>query len=145
MKKFLFLCLFLLLATPCLAEIISVVHQPAELRDRAMVASSIVIRQLPRYTPLEVLGSRSDYLQVKDADGNIGFIHRSLTKNTPSVTVTASSCNVRSGPGTEFPIAFKASKGDSFKIVSQEMEWVQISNPAGETAWIWQNLVWGER
>lgn len=143
MKKFLFLCLFLLLTSNCLAEMISVIHQPAELRNRAMVSGSSILRQLPRYTPLEVLGSQSDYLQVKDADGRTGFIHRSLTGTAPSVTVTATTCNVRSGPGTEFQIAFKTAKGASFKVIAQELEWLQIRNATGQTGWIWQNLVWG--
>jgi uncharacterized protein YgiM (DUF1202 family) len=143
MKKLLPLCLLLLLASPCLAEMISVIHQPAELRDRAMVSGSKVIRQLPRYTPLEVLGRHSNYFQVKNAEGKVGYIHQSLTKQTPSVTVTASSCNIRSGPGTEFSIVSRANKGDSFQVLSQEQEWIQILTEAGQIGWIWQNLVWG--
>ena len=143
MKKLLFLGLFLLFAVPSLAEMISVIHQPAELRDRAMVSGSKIIRQLPRYTPLEVLDSKSDYLQVKDAEGRTGYIHRSLTKKTPSVTITAGTCNVRSGPGTEFPIVFKASKDNSYKALGKEQDWVQITTVDGKIGWIWQNLIWG--
>ncbi len=143
MKKILFLGLFLLTAGPCLAEMISVIHQPAELRDRAMVSGSKIIRQLPRYTPLEVLDSKSDYLHVKDAEGRTGYIHRSLARKTPSVAITAGECNVRSGPGTEFPVVFKASKGNSYKALGKERDWVQISTVDGKIGWIWQNLIWG--
>ena len=143
MKKLLFLGLILLLATPCLAEKISVIHQPAELRDRPMVAGSKIIRQLPRYTPLEVLGSQSNYYQVQDAVGQTGYVHQSMTSKSPAVTITASLCNVRSGPGTEFPVLFKTSKGNNFKLLNKEQEWLQIDNGAGLTGWIWQNLAWG--
>ncbi|NOY13400.1 MAG: SH3 domain-containing protein [Deltaproteobacteria bacterium] len=108
-----------------------------------MVAGSKVIRQLPLYTPLEVLGSRSNYFQVKDADGRTGYVHQSLTGKTPSVIVTASISNVRSGPGTEFPVVFKAVRGNCYKTVAKQQEWVQITTEAGQTGWIWQNLVWG--
>lgn len=144
MKKFFTLALFLFLATPCLAEMVSVTHQPAELRDRAMVARSNILRQLPRYTPLEVIESGRAYLKVKTADGVSGYIHKSLTENMSAVIVTGSICNVRSGPGTEFPIAFKAHKGANFKVNQQAQGWVQISSSEGKTGWIWKDLVWGE-
>ena len=144
MKKFLSIGLFLLLVSPCLAEMISVTHQPAELRNRAMVAGSQVIRQLPLYTPLEVLETGAAYYQVKDVAGTTGYVHKSLTGKSPAVVVTAGTCNVRSGPGTEFAIVFKSHKGDSYKVISQEKEWVQIQTATGQVAWIWKNLVWGE-
>lgn len=143
MKKLLILCLFLMLSSSCLAEMISVVHQPAELRDRAMVSGSKIIRQLPRYTPLQILGSSSNYLHVKDAAGRSGYVHQSLTKKIPSVTVTASLCNVRSGPGTEFPVVFKTTNGNNFKVLAKEQEWLNITSETGQTGWVWQNLVWG--
>lgn len=144
MKKLLFLGLFLLLASPCLAEMISVIHQPAELRDQAMVAGSTVIRQLPRYTPLEIISTRADYFQVKDVAGTTGYIHKSLVGETPTVIVTGNLCNVRSGPGAEFPIVFKSHKGETYKILVQDQDWVQIKTEAGEIGWIWQDLVWGD-
>lgn len=143
MKKLLFLGLFLLLAAPSLAEMISITHQPAELRDRAMVAGSTIIRKLPRYTPLEVINTSADYYQVKDATGTTGYIHKSLTGKSKAVVVTANICNVRSGAGTEFDIVFKARNGDRYKVLTQEQEWIQIRNENGQTGWIWQNLVWG--
>ncbi len=144
MKKLLFLGLFLLLASPCLAGMISVTHQPAELRDRAMVAGSTVVRQLPLYTPLEVISTGAAYYQVKDAAGTTGYIHKSLTGETPAVVVTGNGCNVRSDAGTEFPIVFKGYKGETYKVLDQKQEWVQIKTEAGKIGWIWQNLVWGE-
>lgn len=144
MKNFLLIALLLLLASPCLAEMISVTHQPAELRDRAMVSGSTIIRELPRYTPLEILNTSADYFQVKDVAGTTGYIHKSLTGKTPAVVVTGAICNLRSGPGTEFPVVFKAYKGASYKVIGQKQEWIQITTEDKKTGWIWQDLVWGE-
>ena len=144
MKKMLFIGLLLLMTSSAMAEMISITHQPAELRDRAMVSGSKIIRELPRYTPLELVNAGADYYQVKDVSGKTGYVHKSLTGKVPAVVVTANVCNVRTGPGTEFSIAFKAQKGQSFKILAQQQEWVQIKSNAGQTGWIWQNLVWGE-
>lgn len=144
MKKFFITTLFLLMAGSCLAEMISVTHLPAELRDQPMVSGSKVIQKLDRYAPLEVLETGADYYKVKSNSGKIGYIHRSLTGKINGVIVTAGVCNVRSGPGTEFEIVFKAKKGDNFKVLSKEKDWVNIETAQGKTGWIWQNLVWGE-
>ncbi len=144
MKKLFITTLLLLLAGSCLAEMLSVTHLPAELRDRPMVSGSKIIQKLDRYAPLEVLESSSDYYKVKSSEGKIGYIHRSLTGKIEGVIVTASICNARSGPGTEFPIVFKAKKGDNFKVVSHQQDWVEIKALQGETGWIRQDLLSGE-
>jgi len=137
------LCLFLLLATSCLAEMLSVVYQPAELRDRPLVAGSKTLRQLPLYTPLELLDKSGEYFKVKDVDGITGYIHKSLTQKHSSLIVTADLCNVRSGPGTEFPSLFKTKKGESFLVLGKQGEWIEIAGKSNQSGWIWQNLTWG--
>ena len=144
MKKLVILALLLCFAAPCLAEMLSIAHQPAELRDRAMVAGSAVIRQLPLYTPLEIVQRGAEYHQVKTVDGLVGYIHKSLTTTNRSAVVTAPICNVRSGPGTEFSVAFKASRGDRFPISNRQADWIQVKTVAGISGWIRQDLVWGE-
>jgi len=145
MKKIFLLGLFLLLASTCLAELVSVKHLPAELRDRAMVSGSSIVKELPRYAPLQILESGAAYLKVKDASGTTGYIHKSLVGSTPAVIVTAGAANVRSGAGTEFDILFTANRGESFKMTGKQQDWVQIETAAGQRGWIWQNLVWGSQ
>ncbi|SHI93957.1 SH3 domain-containing protein [Malonomonas rubra DSM 5091] len=144
MKKIIIVSLLLFTATTSLAKMVSVIHLPAELRDKPMVSGSKMIQKLERYAPLEVIESGSDYYKVKTRSGKVGYLHRSLTGDIKSVVVTGDICNVRTGPGTEFPIVFKAYKGNSFKVLSQEQDWVEIQGPDNKTGWIWQNLVWGE-
>ena len=143
MKKFLFLALFVLLAVPAAAEMVSVIHQPAELRAKPLVARSRILGSLARYTPLEVLGSESEYYKVKDFSGQTGYIHRSLVGKSDSLVITGSVCNVRSGPNTEQPIVFKATRGEGFRAISRHGEWIEIRNAKGNAGWVWQNLTWG--
>lgn len=143
MKRFLFLTLFLLMAAPVSAEMISVLHQPAELRAQPLVARSKVIAELPRYTPLEVLATAAEYYKVRDHRGQVGYVHRSLTGATGSLVITAEACNIRSGPGTSHSIAYKAVQGDSFRALSRQGEWLEIVNEQGTPGWVWQNLTWG--
>ncbi|WP_152656971.1 N-acetylmuramoyl-L-alanine amidase [Oceanobacillus sp. CFH 90083] len=53
-----------------------------------------------------------------------------------SVTVSADSIYVRSGPSTEDTIVSYAYKGDSFDVVSTSGDWLKISLSDGGTGWI---------
>jgi len=143
MKRFLFLALFLLIATPVTAEMLSVIHQPAELRSQPQVARAKILADLPRYAPLEVLETAAEYYKVKNSRGQVGYIHRSLVGKQDSLVITADVCNIRSAPGTEHPIAFKAVQGNSFRALSKQGEWLEIVDAQGNTGWVWQKLTWG--
>lgn len=143
MKRFLFLSLFLLIAAPVTAEMLSVIHQPAELRAQPQVARSTVLAKLTRYTPLEILDVSAEYYQVRDQSGQVGYIHRSLVGKTASLVITATNCNVRSGPDTNHPVVYQAARGDNFRVLSQQGEWLEIVNEQGKTGWVWQKLTWG--
>lgn len=144
MKRFLFLILLLLMTVPATAEMLSVIHQPAQLREQSLVARSKVLSELPRNTPLEVIAQQGEYYKVKDYRGLIGYIHRSLVSNQASVVVTKKACNVRSGPNTEHTIAFYATQGNAFRALSKQGEWIEIADEKGNHGWIWQNLIWGD-
>ncbi len=143
MKKLIACCLFLLVAGPCFAEMISVVHQPAELKDQPHAARVKVLSQLPLYAPLKVLEAGREYLKVQDYSGRTGYVHKAVTGEVASLAVKAEVCNVRSGPGIEYPIAFKTTRGSSFKALTRTGEWIEIVNVQGQLGWIWQKLTWG--
>ena len=143
MKKLSILCLLLLLASSCLAEMISVIYQPAELRDHPLVAGSQVLAQLSRYTPLELVGSEGEYLKVKDVNGLTGYLHRSLTGKIDCLVINVDLCNIRSGPGTNHPPAFRATRGTGFRIIGKEGDWLNILDAEGRIGWVAQKLTWG--
>jgi hypothetical protein len=53
--------------------------------------------------------------------------------------------NVRQGPGTGYPVAAKAVRGNAnsepMTVLSQEGEWYQVSLPSGRTGWVASWLV----
>lgn len=63
------------------------------------------------------------------------------TTATPTLYVVNSNANVRSGPGTAFPIVGSQEQGDTLTPVARtaDGEWLQI----GSTEWIWTGLVDG--
>ncbi len=143
MKKLLLLCLFLLTAGPCLAEMLSVAHQPAELKNKPKVARAEVLGSLPLHAPLKVLETGSEYIKVQDYSGRVGYIHKAVISPEKSLAIKADVCNVRSGPGTDFAIVFKATRGSSYRVLGQKDEWIEIASDTGQTGWVWQNLTWG--
>ncbi|MBT2660682.1 SH3 domain-containing protein [Bacillus sp. ISL-45] len=53
-----------------------------------------------------------------------------------SVSITATSLNVRSGPGLSYPVTGSVKKGEKFSIVKEEGDWIQISLGGSKNGWV---------
>lgn len=134
----------LLLAGPAFAETVAVTVDRAELRDKPAVSGSKVIATAPLATPLQVRDTRDRYLQVQDFKGTVGWIHNTLVGKSPAVVITKDGVNVRKGPGTEHPVAFKGMRGEAYPVLEQQGDWVQIGGEEeARSGWISKSLVWG--
>lgn len=134
----------LLLAGPAFAEKVTVTVGQAELRDKPAVSGSKIVATVPLATPLEVRDTQDRYLQVKDFKGTVGWIHNTLVGKSPAVVITKDSVNVRKGPGTEHPVAFKGMRGETYLVLEQQGDWVQIGGQEEErSGWISKSLTWG--
>lgn len=60
--------------------------------------------------------------------------------DSSSVTISTDNLNIRQGPGLSYPILGQAQKGDRFKMLSQEGEWIEISFQ-GKKGWVANWLV----
>jgi len=96
-----------------------------------------------KYYPLDVLKESGSWYKVRDFEDDEGWIHRSLLKKIPAVTVKAPLVNVRQGPGTTFRVLLQAEKGVSFKRLEKKGSWFKVQHQDGEVGWIHQSLVWG--
>lgn len=134
----------LLLAGPAFADMVSVTVDQAELRDKPAVSGSKVVATVSLATPLEVRDTQDRYLQVKDFKGTVGWIHNTLVGKSPAVVITKDSVNVRTGPGTAHPVAFKGMRGETYPVLEQQGDWIQIGGQGEErSGWISKNLTWG--
>ncbi len=98
--------------------------------------------KVERYHPLNVIKTSGDWYQFQDFEGDKGWIQKSIVRDYPSVIVIKNKCNVRSGPGEDFGIAFTAEKGVPFKELERKGDWIQIQHADGEKGWINKSLVW---
>jgi SH3-like domain-containing protein len=96
-----------------------------------------------KYYPLDILKESGSWYKVRDFEDDEGWIHSSLLRNIPAVTVTAPLANVREGPGTNSRVLFQAEKGVSFKRLEKKGDWFKVEHPDGEVGWIHKSLVWG--
>ena len=54
---------------------------------------------------------------------------------------TTSKGNIRSGPGTNYQIAFAADAGTDLTAYSYADEWIRVTDSAGRSGWIFRSLV----
>jgi len=92
--------------------------------------------------PLEVIARRGRWLKTRDFLDSEGWIFAPLTDDKPSTIVHVDEARVRSGPGLSHQVRFVATWGESFRVLSQQGEWVQISDPDNGRGWIHDSLVW---
>lgn len=144
MKKI--LVFTLLVFVPCVgtasAERLSVAFDKANVRSGPGTSHEI-LWSVGKYYPVDIIKRSGNWYQVRDFEGDIGWIYRSLLKKISAVIVKGTIVNIREGPGTGFRVLFQAEKGVSFKILNREKKWVKVQHADGEVGWIHKSLVWG--
>lgn len=58
-----------------------------------------------------------------------------------TVTVKKNNVNVRSGPGTEFPVAMELFKGYPLQVMEKKGDWLRIIDFEDDRGWIYAPLV----
>lgn len=128
----------------CNAEIVTVAVEMAEIQSRPSETATYTLIQAPRYYPLSVQDEQGDYYQVRDYQGSLGWVHKSLVSDAKGVVVEVDRANVRSGPGTNNSIAFHAYRGVAFKVLAERNDWLEIVHEGGAQGWIFKPLTWGQ-
>lgn len=98
--------------------------------------------QIEKYHPVIIIEKKGDWYHFRDFEGDEGWIHHSLLDKTETVIVKVRRCNVRTGPGTEYDIAFTVDKGIPFKVLQKKGRWYEVQHADGDRGWIFNTLVW---
>ncbi len=69
------------------------------------------------------------------------FLIPSLSLAAEVVSVKKDNVNVRSGPGTEFPVTMELFKGYPLKVVEKKGDWFKINDFENDSGWIFSSLV----
>ncbi len=98
---------------------------------------------LGRGFPLEVVGRRGNWLEVRDFENDRGWILRSLTASTAYHIVKVKVANLRSQPTTTSRILGRLAYGDVLRTLERRSSWVRVQREGGLRGWVARRLLWG--
>jgi len=101
-----------------------------------------VLWQVEKYHPILVVEKRKSWYKIKDFEGDMAWIHKSLLGKIKGVITTKAKCNVRSKPNKKGKILFTVERGVPFKVLKRSGNWIRIEHADGEIGWIYNSLVW---
>ncbi len=135
---FLFLSL---ISVTALAERLAITGSTANIRSGPGNAHD-VIWQVQRYYPFEVIKKEGQWIQFRDFENDVGWVHDTLTGKIQTVITSKPQCNIRQGPGTQYDIVFTVEGGVPFKVLDRNGDWLHIEHADGDRGWIHSSLVW---
>lgn len=144
LPAFLFLLSVALAGGALAADMVSIGASKANMRDGPGTRHDILY-ELGRYYPLEVVARQGAWLKVRDFEGDIGWVHRKLTRRAPTLIVRNERANVRSGPGTRYRIVARLDYGEIMQRLDRQGRWVKVRLPdhGRQTGWVARSLLWG--
>lgn len=124
-----------------LAERLSIKVPKANIRSGPGTKYEI-IWQVGRYYPVQIIKKSGHWYQFSDYEGDAGWASDKLLGKQATVITVKDKCNVRSGPGSKYPVIFTSEKGVAFKVLKKQGKWIKIQHPDGDRGWIYKTLVW---
>lgn len=106
-----------------------------------------IVWEVYKYMPFKKIGVSlsGDWYGVKDVDGDVNWIHKSLlTSRYRCAVVKTEEVNVRTGPGTGYSKCFfsPAKRYYSYKVLKRKGMWVRVKDEQGNIGWIHRNYLW---
>ena len=95
-----------------------------------------------RGLPMEIMREYGIWRQVRDPDGTIGWINKSLLQGDRTGFVTGSVRTLYTSPDLQSRAAWRIAPGTVVTITLCENVWCRVSN-AGRSGYILRNQVWG--
>jgi len=132
---------FIFLADTVFAERLSVSASIANIRSGPGTKYE-VLWKVEKYHPIVVIKKSGSWYYFSDFEKDEGWIHNSLTADTPAVITKKEKCNVRSGPGTKYSVLLTIGNGIPFKKLKKQGQWINIMHADGDRGWIHESLVW---
>lgn len=141
------LCLHLIYHGIASAEMVSIKGEDINMRSGPGTNNSILYT-LGSGMPLEVIKRSDDWMQIRDFEGEVGWVHQNTVSNTPMVIIKANKnstaqINIRSGPGPKNKIIARALYGVVFRKIGEKDQWVEIEHEQGVKGWVDRSLLWG--
>ena len=75
------------------------------------------------------------------AISSVALFYATSTFAANYLSVTTDNANVRTGPGTNYPVAMELFQGYPLKVLKKQGEWYKVSDYEKDTGWIHDSIV----
>lgn len=130
------------LAATARAERMSVTADRANIRSGPGTDGFEILWEVERYHPVEVLRKQDGWAYFRDFEGDEGWVYGKLLGTAATVITRSNMVNIRSGPGTQHAVIFKAEKGVPFRVLGENGDWFHIQSADGDKGYIHKQIVW---
>lgn len=137
-------CLALLtLAAPGLAaEYVTVTKDGVNIRS-APDPKKDLLWEVFKDFPLQVVKRQKDWIQIKDFEGDEGWIYANLVSTKEKrVIVKVNNANLRFEPKKDGKVVASVKYGVVFTPLEKKGEWLKVKHEDGTSGWISTPLVW---
>jgi len=97
-----------------------------------------------KYMPLQEIGRKGDWRQVKDVDGEEHWVFsRLVSQEMQCAVVKVETANVRTGPGTDHAVSSLSpvEKYYAFKVIKIQGDWVKVEDEVFNEGWVYKPLL----
>lgn len=140
---------FVLLVSVLLSAVVSAGEMRSVLTDAAVLFDAPSVKSKKLYlvrkqTPLEVLVSLDGMSKVRDAEGTIAWIDKSVLSDVRTVVVIAAQADIRQSPALSAPVLASAEKWLALTLLELPVNgWAKVRHQDGVVGFVRQNQVWG--
>lgn len=120
----------------------------AAARDGVMLRTAASARAPAKWTvdrgyPLQVIGRKGAWLQVRDFENDRAWVRSSRTSRQAHMVSKAKALPLRATPSARARTIARAGYGDVLRTVEHRSGWVKVRNRAGKIGWVPRKQVWG--
>ena len=101
-----------------------------------------VLWQVAKYHPFVIVARKGEWYKCRDFEGDTGWVSRAVLCSAATVITIKEDCNLRSGPGTKYPVRFVLDPEIPLKVISRKGRWLKVEHEDGDRGWIHASLVW---
>ena len=128
------------------ANTASIGREKVNVRKNPSLKAEVVYQAHLGY-PVEVAETKGDWVKIRDWQGKVGWVNRSLiNQKIHTAVILPDRVNIRKGPGMKHPVVTQVRCGQVFKIFQADKEWIKIGYYVEneDIGWIRKDCVWGE-
>lgn len=123
----------------------SIVKDQVNIRSGPSIKSSIIFNA-PLGYPIEIKKEKGKWVFFRDWENRTGWVYKSLVTDVETAVVLVETANVRSSAGKQNHVVAKAKKGEIYKVLARNGNWVQLGYFFGDevAGWVRSDLVFGD-